>query len=232
MPEEGSQTCKSKARQGGKARRRGPFQGRVFCIVRIEAALTGRSSTKLQRQQMIPVGYMAKRISKNPDWLGAPQVVDVYSVSGAFPKTSLTTSTSGNTTATGSSIRPKSFEISRGRTQLTLREHPSSITKRMRWSSMETLGVPTRQKDRFQQVWFLRLRKHLRASTWSPSANAPRSPATLWAKEIRTNAHCLFPSFHETEATLTNGAFVKCEPGPYRIFAVYSVSWPESSTGL
>src|SRR5262249_3901659 len=31
---------------------------------------------------MIPMGYMAKRISKKPDWLKAPQVIDVYSVGG------------------------------------------------------------------------------------------------------------------------------------------------------
>src|SRR5437764_666419 len=31
---------------------------------------------------MIPVGYMAKRVSSRPDWLGAAQVADVYSVSG------------------------------------------------------------------------------------------------------------------------------------------------------
>lgn len=30
---------------------------------------------------MIPVGYMAKRVSKKPDWLDAPQVIDIYSVS-------------------------------------------------------------------------------------------------------------------------------------------------------
>ncbi len=31
---------------------------------------------------MIPVGYMAKRVSKKPDWLQAAQVIDIYSVSG------------------------------------------------------------------------------------------------------------------------------------------------------
>jgi hypothetical protein len=30
---------------------------------------------------MIPIGYMAKRIQLRPEWLKAPQVVDVYSVS-------------------------------------------------------------------------------------------------------------------------------------------------------
>jgi hypothetical protein len=33
---------------------------------------------------MIPVGYMAKRVCRTPDWLGAPHVIDVYSVSGCI----------------------------------------------------------------------------------------------------------------------------------------------------
>ena len=31
--------------------------------------------------KMIPAGYLAKRVHKKPDWLQAPQVIDVYSVS-------------------------------------------------------------------------------------------------------------------------------------------------------
>jgi hypothetical protein len=33
-------------------------------------------------------------------------------------------------------------------------------------------------------------------------------------------------SFEEAEAALNGGAFENCEPGPYRIMAVYSVDWP------
>jgi hypothetical protein len=31
---------------------------------------------------MIPAGYMAKRVYKRPDWLKAPHVAEIYSVSG------------------------------------------------------------------------------------------------------------------------------------------------------
>lgn len=37
------------------------------------------------------------------------------------------------------------------------------------------------------------------------------------------NSHCLFDSFDEAKFHLTEGAFNNSEPGPYRIFAVYSV---------
>ncbi|HUJ31332.1 MAG TPA: hypothetical protein VLY23_08640 [Candidatus Acidoferrum sp.] len=46
------------------------------------------------------------------------------------------------------------------------------------------------------------------------------------ANEILTNTHCLFCSFDEAKTQLELGAFNNSEPGPYRIFAVYSVNWP------
>jgi hypothetical protein len=45
------------------------------------------------------------------------------------------------------------------------------------------------------------------------------------AQEVRTNEHCLLSSFDEAQEKLTHGAFHRAEPGPYRIFAVYSAPW-------
>jgi len=45
------------------------------------------------------------------------------------------------------------------------------------------------------------------------------------AGEIPTNGHCLLVSFEEAYTKITAGAFNEAEPGPYRIFAVYSVPW-------
>jgi hypothetical protein len=57
------------------------------------------------------------------------------------------------------------------------------------------------------------------------AGHSPLSCNSL-AKHLHTNDHCLIPSFEEAETNIKNGAFTKCEPGPYRIFAVYSVDWP------
>ena len=46
------------------------------------------------------------------------------------------------------------------------------------------------------------------------------------AEDLRTNEHCLLDSFEEAKSYLEEGRFSECEPGPYRIFAVYSVAWP------
>jgi len=56
---------------------------------------------------MIPVGYMAKRVIKKPDWLKATNVIDVYSVSSCVLRISLTTSTTGSTIDIGFLTRQK-----------------------------------------------------------------------------------------------------------------------------
>jgi len=42
------------------------------------------------------------------------------------------------------------------------------------------------------------------------------------AESIPVNAHCLLPSLEETIRLVESGAFDNSEPGPFRIFAVYS----------
>jgi hypothetical protein len=44
-------------------------------------------------------------------------------------------------------------------------------------------------------------------------------------EELAVNSHCLFDSFEEAKLQLDRGAFNDSEPGPYRIFAVFSVNW-------
>jgi hypothetical protein len=45
------------------------------------------------------------------------------------------------------------------------------------------------------------------------------------ASEIAVNSHCLFEAFEDAKSSLERGLFQNAEPGPYRIFAVYSVPW-------
>jgi hypothetical protein len=46
------------------------------------------------------------------------------------------------------------------------------------------------------------------------------------AENVRTNSHCLIETFAEAKAALESGKCSNAEPGPYRIFAVYSAEWP------
>lgn len=43
------------------------------------------------------------------------------------------------------------------------------------------------------------------------------------ATDIPVNEHCLFRTFQEAKEAIEGGLFKNSEPGPYRIFAVYTV---------
>jgi hypothetical protein len=49
------------------------------------------------------------------------------------------------------------------------------------------------------------------------------------ATEVETNQHGLLPSFERAQRLLEEGRFKNTEPGPYRIFAVYSTQWPRQT---
>ena len=65
--------------------------------------------------------------------------------------------------------------------------------------------------------------------TFSMGTTAECSPLSCnsLALEVETNEHCLLPSFERAKELLERGAFRNSEPGPYRVFAVHSVGWPE-----
>jgi hypothetical protein len=46
------------------------------------------------------------------------------------------------------------------------------------------------------------------------------------ATEVKTNKHCLLPTFEDAKQLIESGRLEGAEPGPYRIFSVYSVKWP------
>ena len=43
------------------------------------------------------------------------------------------------------------------------------------------------------------------------------------ARSIQTNSHCLLSSFEDAKRHIETGSFNNSEPGPYRIFAVYTL---------
>jgi hypothetical protein len=43
------------------------------------------------------------------------------------------------------------------------------------------------------------------------------------AERLAVNQHCLFRSLEDAKSALERGDFDNCEPGPYRVIAVYSV---------
>ena len=182
---------------------------------------------------MIPVGYMAKHISKKPEWLHAPGVIDIYSASACVSEGFQNDYIHywkhngywlfDSPEIIQSVARENSIEL--GGTSLFYYEAYEMEFAGENWRPYEPdPSIPTnvvtpsqKQLEGFDVVTF-------------QGRNLPEcSPLSCnsMAKELHTNAHCLFASFEEAEKNINNAAFrSKCEPGPYRIFSVYSVDWP------
>ena len=178
---------------------------------------------------MIPAGYLAKR-TEVPKGFDVPSVRDICSVSGCVSQNFADYIQYWKHNGywlfdSPESIRQLAGEasISLEGTQLFYYEVYESEFDGTRWSKFESdVAVPTNvmqpaDKDLygFDVVTFY-------------AGNAPEcSPLSCnsMAKEIPTNEHCLLRTFDEAYRKLSDGVFKHAEPGPYRIFAVYSVGW-------
>lgn len=178
---------------------------------------------------MIPAGYLAKQIEVQKG-LDVSSVRDVCSVSGHVNKDFADYirywKHNGYWLFDSPEVirrlaREKSVSLEE--TQLFYYEIYEAEFDGNKWTKFETDGsVPTnvmQPADKalygFDVVTFY-------------GGNAPEcSPLScnFMAKETPTNEHCLLRTFDEAYRMLSDGVFKDAEPGPYRIFAVYSVEW-------
>jgi|SRR5271170_3007362 len=180
---------------------------------------------------MIPIGYIAKRISRPPGWLGAPGVVDVYSVGDCVNDNFADYIPHWKHNAhwffdSPEDIRSLAAQISVSLEQSSLFYYQAYEMEfdGESWRTYMSEPAPSanvlppakKQIEGFDVVTF-----HVRTSP----EHSPLSCNSL-ARDIPTNAHCLLNSFAEAKAYLENGAFREGEPGPYRIYSVFSVEWP------
>ena len=179
---------------------------------------------------MVPAGYMAKRVSKKPDWLKATQVTDIFSVSGCtcedFADYINFWKHNGfwffdSPEMIRAVARENSINL-KGTSLFYYEVHQLEFDGENWQAFGPEPTIPTNVAVTSEK----RLEGFDVATFWN--RNEPEcSPLSCnhLAEEISTNSHCLFSSFEEAETNLANGIFNKCEPGPYRIFSVYSVSW-------
>jgi hypothetical protein len=178
---------------------------------------------------MTPAGYMAKYVIPKPEWLQAPHVIDIYSVSGCMSKDFA------------------DYVDHWKHNGHWLFNSPEDIKEVAKEESVDLDGTSLFYYEVYEYEFD--------GKEWHPYSPersfptdvlAPREKrlagfdvVTFWAKalpecsplscnslaeELRTNTHCLFDSFCEAESHLNAGAFQNSEPGPYRIFAVHSVN--------
>jgi hypothetical protein len=179
---------------------------------------------------MTPAGYMAKKVVRRPAWIEAPHVDDVYSVSGCvseyfadyinfwkhngywfFDSTQAIKSLAEEQSISLGDCKLFYYEV--------FEEEFNDETKQ--WQSFKP-------DDGFQTSVAVPSKKRLEGYdvvTFSVHTSPECSPLSCnnLAATIATNRHCLFASFGEAKAHIEGHDFDNSEPGPFRIFAVYSI---------
>jgi hypothetical protein len=179
---------------------------------------------------MIPVGYMYKSVSQKPDWLKTEDVTDIYSVSNCVsedfsewinywkhngywffdnPKIINDLAEKNNISLKGMKL----FFYYAYEKQCNLDDSVWSPYEVEKSFSTNVLVPKILNKEGYDIVSF------------SCQTSAECSPLSCnhMAQEIKVNEHCLLSTFNEAKECIDNGMLNECEPGPYRIFEVYSV---------
>ena len=185
-------------------------------------------------EQMLPLGYMLKAVaSPAPEWMEAPGVRAIHSLSGCV------SSDFGD------------FIPLWKHNGWWLFDTPDAVKEAARTLGVETEGLSlfyyeafNRQYDAESGSW--QPFKPETGGSFTEGVVKPRS-ATLsgydvvsffvqtspecsplscngLAAELPANERCLFDTFADAYEALERGEFKDCEPGPYRIIAVYEVA--------
>jgi hypothetical protein len=176
---------------------------------------------------------MAKRVSARPEWLTAAQVVDIYSVSHCVsedfaswiaywkhngywffdsPEVIERVAREGGVDLQGTSlffyeVYGQEFDEVEG----TWADFGPEL-------SFPTQVIVPAEKvlDGYDVVSF----------ECGTSAECSPLSCNHLATDVETNSRCLLASLEQAKQLLEGGAFRGSEPGPFRVFAVYSVAWP------
>lgn len=187
---------------------------------------------------MIPLGYLYKQVSTRPEWLGAPHVKDVYSVSGCVSKDF--TDYIGYWKHNGYWLFDSPGIISEvaKEASISLDGHKLFYYEAYELQFDEAAHVWAEFKPELSFSTNVLIPEEKKLEGFDVTSfslgNAPEcSPLSCNAQamEVPTNEHCLIESLVEAKAAVEQNSFHCCEPGPYRIIAVYSVSVGEDSGG-
>jgi hypothetical protein len=182
---------------------------------------------------MIPVGYMAKRVSARPEWLKAERVVDVHSVSNCishdFADYVSYWQHNGywffdSPTVIRRLAREHSLDLA-GTSLFYYEVHELEFNDgERRWTSFE----PDSAFATHVVLPHIKILEGYDVATFSARTRPECSPPSCnsLATEVVCNEHCLLASLEQARELLDHGRFADTEPGPYRIFAVYATMWP------
>jgi hypothetical protein len=180
-----------------------------------------------------PAGYLYKRVAARPEWLQAPHVVDLHSLS----------------TCSSKAYADDYFEAWKHNDYWlfddpdTMRGLADAAAVDLSVCRLFYYELSDEQLDETSRTW-----SALRPALPAPLAVRAPEPGTIHlegydvvcfsvgnqpecsplscnslAADLAVNEHCLFATAEEAKAHLDGGRFEHCEPGPFRIVAVYSV---------
>ncbi len=187
-------------------------------------------ATALTGPDFVPAGYLYKRVVTRPDWLQAPGVTDILSVSGCVSPAFLDYIPHWKHNGfwlfdAAAVMRPLAeaagVDLAGHRLFYYETFHEEFDDVDRVWVEVEpepsmpvAVAVPAKAVLRgFDVVSF-------------SAGNAPEcSPLSCngLAAGIPVNPHCLMGSVAAARAALDAGRFTAAEPGPYRIMAVYEI---------
>ena len=181
---------------------------------------------------MIPAGYMAKRVSLRSEWLKAERVVDIYSVSNCvspdFADYINYWKHNGYWFFDSPEIiqelaREQLIDL-RGTSLFYYEVYGLEFHEyEKQWTPFQPASFTTEVREPDTKIL-----EGYDVVTFSVGTNPECSPLSCngLAAEVETNQYCLLTSLEQARDLLEQGRFKDSEPGPYRIFAVYSVAWP------
>ena len=179
----------------------------------------------------IPLGYMLKRFEPAPAWLGAPQVREVCALSGCISKSFADNDWRRN--GHGLFDRPEDLLSLASAEGVHAGEHrlcyfvawpEEYVEAEAAWRSIAA-PEPAPQVEPPGDLRLL----GFDIVTWSTGCGPECSPLSCHhlARELPTNACCLFDRAEDAVAALSAGRFANTEPGPFRVVAMSAVARPE-----
>ncbi|BDY04761.1 hypothetical protein F0521_18020 [Ferrimonas sp. YFM] len=181
---------------------------------------------------MVPMGYMAKRIIAKPDWLKNANVKRLFSVSGCNSH-NLICAEQDESLLNGhwmlnrraeadralvveadDDAQPQTFyyELYPEQWNDCLGEWEAFSVDSKRAVTIEVPQSPT--LEGFDIVSF----------AFGSQPECSLLSCSHLAERVCVNEQCLLPTLEEAKTLLASGEFHGCEPGPYRILAVYSLN--------
>ena len=181
--------------------------------------------------KMIPAGYMYKHIAQKPDWLKTQTVKNIYSVSGCVSDDFADYINYWKHNGYWLFNSPKVMKEIATIEQFSIEKCTlfyyevyefEYYEDEKSWSafSPETSFVTEIISPTIKELCGYDVVNFYAKSSPECSLLSCNSIAD----NVEVNSHCLFRTFEEAKYHLEAETFKDCEPGPYRIFAVYKIS--------